>query len=238
MVDRASPRVARVWLVTYNDAEKGRRELLATVYLQHNMLTGDLALDVRAESEVVVDGGAARVLLSKSHTVPFSIAASVGRASVSPKATGFDYTLTFGGKDVPEVQQRPVEWLAAVEPRGVTVAVGDDVEHRAGKSYYALVVASDGGEPRTTRKRYSEFADLYAAVLAAYHGSHLRTSVPAPPAKVLNPFVNQLDPRFVDNRRVELNDFVKKLVQLPRALSNPAVLDFFDLQLQTHVAPA
>ena len=44
--------VARTWLVPYTDAERGRQQLLATIYLTHNNVTGQLQLDVRADSKV------------------------------------------------------------------------------------------------------------------------------------------------------------------------------------------
>ena len=40
--------VARVWLVPYTEADKGRRELLAVCYLEHNQITGALTLDAAA----------------------------------------------------------------------------------------------------------------------------------------------------------------------------------------------
>ena len=95
--------VARTWLVPYTDAERGRQQLLATIYLTHNNVTGQLQLDVRADSKVVVDGGRARVVVGKGHTIPFSVGSNVGRCSVHPKATGFDYSCTFGGEQVAEV---------------------------------------------------------------------------------------------------------------------------------------
>ena len=66
----------------------------------------------------------------------------------------------------------------------------------------------------------------------AYVGSHLRASLPAPPAKILNPFFDQLEPTFVQNRQVELNDYVKKIITVPRALAQPALLDFLGLALR------
>ena len=60
----------------------------------------------------------------------------------------------------------------------------------------------------------------------------MRASLPAPPAKILNPFFDQLEPTFVQNRQVELNDYVKKIITVPRALAQPALLDFLGLALR------
>ncbi len=224
--------VARVWLQPFVDAQNGRRETLCTVYLEHNNLSGAVSLQIRAPgSEVVVDGGVSRVVVGKSATIPFSVAACVGRVSILPKATGFDYLLNWAGNGVAEVQQRTIESLEPLMPRDVTVEVGPSVECHSGKSFYKLVVSANG-ETRELTKRFSEFQDCYERVKDAYAGSHLRSNVPAPPKKCLNPFQNQLDPDFVENRRVELNDFAKKMVVLPRVLVNPALLDFLGLALQ------
>ena len=58
--------------------------------------------------------------------------------------------------------------------------------------------------------------------------------MPPPPAKVMNPFFDQLNPEFIAMRQVELNDFVRKMVALPRVLVNPALLDFLGLPLPVH----
>ena len=253
--------VARVWLQPFVDAQNGRRETLCVVYLEHNNLSGAVSLQIRAPgSEVVVDGGVSRVVVGKSATIPFSVAACVGRVSILPKATGFDYLLNWAGNGVAEMQQRTIESLEPLMPRDVTVEVGPSVECHSGKSFYKLVVSANGEtrEPascirddfreiltgttinivtdacgrRELTKRFSEFQDCYERVKDAYAGSHLRSNVPAPPKKCLNPFQNQLDPDFVENRRVELNDFAKKMVVLPRVLVNPALLDFLGLALQ------
>ncbi|KAH8084432.1 hypothetical protein JL720_7926 [Aureococcus anophagefferens] len=157
--------VARVWLQPFVDAQNGRRETLCVVYLEHNNLSGAVSLQIRAPGSEVVDGGVGRVVVGKSATIPFSVAACVGRVSILPKATGFDYLLNWAGNGVAEVQQRTIESLEPLMPRDVTVE-------------------------------------------------------------------NQLDPDFVENRRVELNDFAKKMVVLPRVLVNPALLDFLGLALQ------
>ena len=225
--------VARTWLVPYTDAERGRQQLLATIYLTHNNVTGQLQLDVRADSKVVVDGGRARVVVGKGHTIPFSVGSNVGRCSVHPKATGFDYSCTFGGEQVAEVQRRPVAWLGGLPAHGGECQCAGSGRVPSGEKL--LSTGGPGGRRRASqlyRKRYSEFAEVHDKMKQAYVGSHLRASLPAPPAKILNPFFDQLEPTFVQNRQVELNDYVKKIITVPRALAQPALLDFLGLALR------
>lgn len=224
--------VARVWLCPYSDANQGRRQSVCTVLIEHNNITGALQLYVRAppETSVVVDKAADRVVLGARADLSFSVGATVGRLSVMPIKTGFEYRLVFDGNPIAEVQTLSVEALARFVPASFSVEIAKDVECKAGTSWYRVAYSADG-ERRSVLHRFSEFVDLYERVRDAYSGSHLRSNVPSPPAKVLNPFANQLDPSFVEARRVELNDFMKKMVALPRVLVNPSLLDFLELKM-------
>ena len=224
--------VARVWLCPYTDAKNGRRESVCTVLLEHDNLKGSVALSVRAppDTDVVVNGGVTRVMLGKSGEITFSVASSVGHLNIYGLVTGFTYVMVFNGKEISEVQQQTIEALAPFEPTGVAVEIAPDVERKAGTSWYRVNVTANG-ETHSVLHRFSEFVDVYERVKDAYSGSHLRSNVPAPPKKVINPFTNQLDPDFVEGRRCELHDFVKKLVALPRVLVNPALLDFLEIKM-------
>ena len=224
--------VARTWLVPYTDAERGRQQLLATIYLTHNNVTGQLQLDVRADSKVVVDGGRARVVVGKGHTIPFSVGSNVGRCSVHPKATGLITRAPSAASRSPRSNEGPSRGWRPSSPRRCQCQCAGSRRVPSGKNYYQLVVQADGGEPKLYRKRYSEFAEVHDKMKQAYVGSHLRASLPAPPAKILNPFFDQLEPTFVQNRQVELNDYVKKIITVPRALAQPALLDFLGLALR------
>ena len=224
--------VARVWLCPYTDPNNGRRQSVCTVLVEHNKITGALHLFVRApaDTKVVVSKAADRVVLGAQSELPFSVASTVGRLQILPIKSGFEYRVEFDGKPIGEVQSLSIEALAPFVPKSFTIEVTKDVECKAGTSWYCVSYVADG-EARSVKHRYSEFADLYGRVRDAYSGSHLRSNVPTPPAKVMNPFANQLDPTFVETRRYELNDFMKKMTSLPRVLVNPSLLDFLELKL-------
>ena len=149
-----------------------------------------------------------------------------------PKTTGLITRARSAASRSPRCSDGPSRGWRRSSRRLCSVSVQDRVEFRAGKNYYQLVVQADGGEPKLYRKRYSEFAEVHDKMKQAYVGSHLRASLPAPPAKILNPFFDQLEPTFVQNRQVELNDYVKKIITVPRALAQPALLDFLGLALR------
>jgi len=65
--------VVRVWLAPYTDPDKGRRELLAVCYLEHNQITGALTLDAAAGAELgrrnAVEGGVASARVEEGRNV-------------------------------------------------------------------------------------------------------------------------------------------------------------------------
>ena len=78
-------------------------------------------------------------------------------------------------------------------------------------------------------RRYRDFDRLDRLVRSAFAGSHLLNSLPCLPVKILNPFTDQSDPVFIDGRRQELEVYLKRLIQMPKASSNPDLLRFFSL---------
>jgi len=89
----------------------------------------------------------------------------------------------------------------------------------------------EGGRERevVVLRRYRDFDKLDRLVRSAFAGSHLLNSLPCLPIKILNPFTDQSDPIFIDARRQELEMYLKRLIQMPKASSNPDLLRFFSL---------
>lgn len=102
--------------------------------------------------------------------------------------------------------------------------------------HYKVVCALSGGKGETGRdgavvvfRRYRDFDKLDRLVRSAFAGSHLLNSLPNLPIKILNPFTDQSDPAFIDNRRQELEVYLKRLIRMPKASNNPDLLRFFSL---------
>jgi len=78
-------------------------------------------------------------------------------------------------------------------------------------------------------RRYRDFDKLDRLVRSAFAGSHLLSSLPSLPIKVLNPFADQSDPLFIEHRRQELEVYLQRLIRMPKASHNPDLLRFFSL---------
>lgn len=57
------------------------------------------------------------------------------------------------------------------------------------------------------------------------------SSAPPTPTtgKVWNPFADQTDPAFIEQRREELEVYLRRLIQMPKASTNPDLFRFFQL---------
>lgn len=62
---------------------------------------------------------------------------------------------------------------------------------------------------------------------------HTRTTHNA--GKVWNPFADQTDPAFIEQRRQELEVYLRRLIQMPKVSTNPDLFRFFQLHPVTGV---
>jgi len=87
------------------------------------------------------------------------------------------------------------------------------------------------------QRRYSEFESLLSRVKSAYSSSHLKSSIPELPSKFtgLNSTSSiwgsmsgkkNLDPTFLEERRAALQDFMRRLLGVPKMRQSPDVLPF------------
>ncbi|CAM9547202.1 unnamed protein product [Chrysoparadoxa australica] len=76
-------------------------------------------------------------------------------------------------------------------------------------------------------RRFSDFDKLHCLVWSAYRGHHLAANLPALPAKTLK---RTCAVDFIEQRRRELELYLKRLVKIPHAFENPDVLDFLQLR--------
>lgn len=53
--------------------------------------------------------------------------------------------------------------------------------------------------------------------------------------KVWNPWANQTDPAFIEQRRQELEVYLRRLIQMPKASTNPDLFRFLGLHPITGV---
>jgi hypothetical protein len=121
-----------------------------------------------------------------------------------------------------------------------------------------VTTISSAGQPdqeATIYRRYKEFEKLNRLLRSAFTGSHLLDSLPSLPGtcacptsqvslimlrhwtieglcltgKVYNPFANQMDEAFIENRRLELEVYLNKLIHMSKASKNSDLLRFLGL---------
>mmetsp|Transcript_29257 Transcript_29257/g.65500 ORF Transcript_29257/g.65500 Transcript_29257/m.65500 type:complete len:389 (+) Transcript_29257:84-1250(+) len=108
--------------------------------------------------------------------------------------------------------------------------IGATDEH-APLTWYPVRAVEKGqpaGQPATHR-RFRDFTDLDEAIKAAFSGHHLRSSLPKLPPKSSKLFYDHSDPKFQEQRRAGLDQWLNKLVNIPRVLEVPSVLPFLGI---------
>ena len=82
-----------------------------------------------------------------------------------------------------------------------------------------LCVAFSAAQPSFTRVPHCT---------SAYKGSQLLEDIPSPPVRVMKIF-RHTTPDFVEGRRAKLQEFITKLLRVPRAVQNNDVLGLLGL---------
>lgn len=96
-----------------------------------------------------------------------------------------------------------------------------------GTTYYTvkLTYAKD---VKTLRKRFNDFKTLNTDLHSDYskNSKHMIANFPPFPQSKLKLFTNHSDPGFIEERRQTLDNYLSKVTQLPRALTDIHLLEF------------
>ena len=88
--------------------------------------------------------------------------------------------------------------------------------------------ASSGVEVAVHR-RFRDFQFLYEQLSTYFKGSHLLKSLPRPPAKGIKLLQDHTHPGFIEERRVQCEAFIRKLLKFPRVATIQEMTDFLGL---------
>jgi len=169
----------------------------------------------------------------------------------------FMYECVVGGRIVPEVMSNPMSsgGRCAAGGRGggggaggaqevaadvFVVRVRDPVSAQFGSgepdtssvsvTWYPVETRRErDGVSTTVHRRFQDFAELDEAVRAALAGHHLYDSLPQLPPKASKLLYSHSDPAFQEQRRAGLDVFLKRIVDIPRALAIPSTLPFIGI---------
>mmetsp|Transcript_28988 Transcript_28988/g.94452 ORF Transcript_28988/g.94452 Transcript_28988/m.94452 type:complete len:155 (-) Transcript_28988:53-517(-) len=85
------------------------------------------------------------------------------------------------------------------------------------------------GARATSYHRYSAFASFDAELNKAFERDHLRSSFPRLPPKKSKLFTDHTKPEFVEERRLALQEYLQRIVRLPRIAEHSVVRRFLQL---------
>jgi hypothetical protein len=219
--------VTRTWTVV----EQGRP---LAVQLFYNTVTGDRGLNVDGEE---VPGTAGRTtLLSAPATLLFPIGDRSGRVTITPATTSVLYTCVLDGAEVPEENsvvasaadagdEELQRWKVSIDG----VDIGVEPSGKPVALFRVHSIRESDLHETTVHRRFNAFVAVDEALRAAYKGSHLLASFPSLPPRSLKFFEDHLAPGFIEKRRWLLQDWLHKLLNVPRIKANNDLQTFLGL---------
>jgi hypothetical protein len=108
--------------------------------------------------------------------------------------------------------------------KDVTIPTSE-LDSAVNTAFYTCIVTDSSSHSWTVRKRYSQFEALYQAIDALFPG---KLSDAYFPPKSMWLFFSHVTPEFVEERRVLLQQYVKKCVSLNDIAQSSPFVEFFD----------
>jgi len=145
---------------------------------------------------------------------------------------------------VPHAQDNPLlfEFLGLGLPPGARLKLKEGetftavrvakVEVRDGVTYYVVeALTSPSSEITQTLKRYSDFEEFDERMQGYYttHDSKLAKQLPELPIKHNKLLENHKSDDFIERRRLLLNSYLRKMIEVPQAKDNPHFWKFVGL---------
>eukprot|EP00520_Triparma_pacifica_P007632 CAMPEP_0118644182 /NCGR_PEP_ID=MMETSP0785-20121206/6799_1 /TAXON_ID=91992 /ORGANISM="Bolidomonas pacifica, Strain CCMP 1866" /LENGTH=241 /DNA_ID=CAMNT_0006535917 /DNA_START=53 /DNA_END=779 /DNA_ORIENTATION=+ len=154
---------------------------------------------------------------------------------------GFEYTCSLNNKALKSHLERPAvvqeDLNFAVTGCQVDQIMGSPSHSGSGAPppskpesvgvYHVEVMSKEAGMSiANSDHRFSEFAELYETIRMMYGGTHLGKNIPAPPGKKLKISTDHLSQKFLEERRQQLDEFMKKLGSFPGIMGVPGIQSF------------
>jgi hypothetical protein len=213
------------------------------VILRHDNVTG--------KRKCILDGVVffdEKIFPDKSSTHPFTIAGKNPREGSDGNYTGeciieYDtssgvlsdviyYKLKFEGNFIIHSMQYEV----GVEPWTFLERTRVNISESAmrvvdSKSvvFYIVAATSEDGAVTKTEHRFQEFEELNNNLVSIYSYSHIYDNLPPFPSKVTG-FTNQFSEDFIKSRSATLQEYLNKMLRIPRINSNMDLIRFLGLQ--------
>eukprot|EP00611_Tribonema_gayanum_P026774 TRINITY_DN645_c0_g1_i1.p4 TRINITY_DN645_c0_g1~~TRINITY_DN645_c0_g1_i1.p4 ORF type:complete len:134 (-),score=53.77 TRINITY_DN645_c0_g1_i1:536-937(-) len=94
------------------------------------------------------------------------------------------------------------------------------------------VVSQLAGREFAALRRFAEFDELDALVRSAFKGHHLYANVPPLPRKRNKLLTDHYTLDFIEQRRCDLDAYLKCLVAIPHTSKNPDIIGFLGIRVE------
>ncbi|GMI13638.1 hypothetical protein TrLO_g8563 [Triparma laevis f. longispina] len=234
----------------------GRRTIPMAVSVRHNVITGSRQVLIDGQT---VEGtkGFSGIISSNSEgnlglgsTIKFSFHHAESKKDINveirikPSFLSYDYECLVDGVFIDEEEWAMNQALRqgrdadGVTLNTVTIKVDTyrvDVVKGEKKAYFKLVSTltnPNGAEPEVVEvwKSFSEQLDVANIAKSSYKSSHLKSSFPSFPTRFVGMSVDQFSSEFLNSRKIELEDFWRKLGGFPRIAGRFEVLRFLGFE--------
>lgn len=199
----------KAWHVLLSSSELGRRETPFKISFRHNYTSGLWMLIINGE----IKAKNKEQLSNSSFSVSFQLDGhSFELVVIRSSSLNNSYSLCVDGHQMKEIREKTD--ISVNEPLPTCVEISEVKNCKInGKivSVYQICCRLESGESMFVERRYSDFQHLNTIVVGQT-GRHLRSTLPALPGKILNPFVDQTSDNFIQVRRDGLQRYLKHLL--------------------------
>lgn len=211
------------------------------VVLKHHTVTGELDVLLDGDELLAVVTDLTVGNWSDEHFkgyVNFECQGQLGRVEWmvrkdgwGPVPTRFGYCCIFNDEPVQDDSSK-----RATTKRGEDLKVWITTAETTGGGvvWYRIdtKVQSTGMEVAVHR-RFSDFYFLYTSLSIYFKGSHLLHALPEPPPKGFKLWQDQHDKEFIENRRAQLEAFLRKIIMVPRVAELQELYDILGIVNET-----
>lgn len=142
--------------------------------------------------------------------------------------TLYEYTCTIDGQAIPEMNSRDEDSIICSKSYDIVIDHAEVQLVKEEPVVFFVIHVKDGSDEKILRRRFKEFYDLNFDLSSVLKGVNT-TTLPYFPPRSWKRVRDHFDHTFIENRRKQLELYVRYLALIPRVTSDPSFLLFFDL---------
>lgn len=210
--------VCRNWHMSFSDPSIGRREQKFKITLRHSLSNGRWILIVNCE----LRSQGSEPISSRKFCIDFQLCNDkMAKIDVDGgNSMTYLHTLTVDNTEYPELREVPDIMDREFAMPSSIMITDSRIDSEIDKNVVLYQVSSRNSrnEESLVERRFSEFVRL-DTVLRASLSSHLQSSLPVLPSKMIAPWTNQTSESFVNARRIALETYLVQLSGFEKVVS-------------------